>query len=375
MLDHWLIPINTDKIQGFDALNPEDFGKKITIYEASKVKNTEGVVPSLKETHIALIGIGAEDANAIRHVLYSLSFPFDNLNVVDLGNIRKQETSFIIPLLNELLQGNIVPILLGYSEIFTLAQYQAYHGKKGAITVALADEKIRFTPHIKADSYFLHQILEDSHLFNCSMIGYQTHFTPPSVLAWFDKRNFEVVRLGKAKSHMEDIEPMIRDADMLSFNIAALKSMEAPAQENASPSGFFSEEACQIARYAGMSDKLTSLGIYGFRHDLDINNQTAHVISQMIWYFLDGFYNRKHEFPITKVFNQLTQYIVDIKSLDYQITFWQSHKSGRWWMEVPVKIRKKHERHRLVPCSYADYLQACKDDLPDRLINAVQRFK
>ena len=44
-------------------------------------------------------------------------------------------------------------------------------------------------------------------------------------------------------------------------------------------------------------------------------------------------------------------------------------------MEVPIKTRKKHERHRLVPCSYNDYLQACNEDLPDRLINAYRRFK
>jgi hypothetical protein len=28
----------------------------------------------------------------------------------------------------------------------------------------------------------------------------------------------------------------------------------------------------------------------------------------------------------------------------------------------------------LIPCSYNDYLQACKDDLPDRLVLAYQRF-
>ncbi len=382
MLEHWLQPVSTDKILGFDALDEEQLGRKITIYNPKKSSkkdsdntNTEGGIFDLKNTQIAIIGIGSEDADAVRTALYALSSPFNGLNIVDLGNVRKQETSFIIPLITELLQGGIVPILIGYSEVFTLAQYQAYQSKKGSVSVVLIDEKVRFTPKVKADSYFLHQILEDSHLFNCSIIGYQTHFTTPSVLDYFERRNFELARLGKVKNAMEDIEPVVRDADFISFNIAALKSLEAPGQLDASPSGLFSEEACQLARYAGMSDKLTSFGIYGFNKKMDKNEQTAHVVAQMIWYFIDGFNNRKQDFPITKAFNQLTQYIVDIKEFDYQVTFWRSNKSGRWWMEIPLKTRKKHERHRLVPCSYNDYLQACKEDLPDRLLNAYRRFK
>jgi formiminoglutamase len=380
MLEHWLQPVLPHKIKGFDSLSKEQLGHQITFF-SSKPTGTVQKIPlgesgmSLKNTHIALIGIGSEDADAVRSVLYALSFPFSGLNIVDLGNTRKEETSFIIPLIAELLQGGIVPILLGHSEIFTLAQYQAYQSKKGTVNLAMIDEKIRFTPQIKTDSFFLHQILEDAQLFNCSIIGYQTHFTPPSVSEYFDTHNFDLVRLGKSKSMMEDIEPVVRDADLVSFNIAALKSLEAPGQLNPTPSGFFSEEACQIARYAGMSDKLTSFGIYGFHKKLDKNDQTAHVIAQMIWYFIDGFKNRKQDFPISKAFNQLTQYVVHIKEFDFQATFWRSNKSGRWWMEVPLKTRKKHERHRLIPCSYNDYLQACNEDLPDRLLNAYRRFK
>jgi formiminoglutamase len=379
MLDHWLQPINLSKIDHFEALDEECLGRKITLHTVPPLRDEaegiKGAFPNLEKTQIALIGIGNEDSDAVRAQLYALSFPFKKLNIADLGNVRKQETSFITPLLAELIQGNILPIIIGHSEIFTLSQYQAYQNRKAPVSVGIVDEKIRFTPKVKADSFFLHQILEDKHLFNCSIMGYQTHFAAPSVLDWFDKKSFELVRVGKVKNALEDIEPVVRDADMLSFSLSALKNIEAPGQVDGTPSGFFSEEACQIMRYAGMSDKTTSLGIYGFQKKIDKTPQTARVIAQMIWYFLDGFYNRKGDFPIQKAFNHLTQYIVDIKSVDYQVTFWKSNKSGRWWMEVPIKTRKKHERHRLVPCSYNDYLQACNEDLPDRLINAYRRFK
>lgn len=372
MLEHWLQPIQPAQIQGFDALTDEQIGRKIHFFQTSAEGEEDSI---LKKAQIALVGIGADDANAVRAAFYTLSNTFDKINIVDLGNVRKQETSFIIPLLSELLQADILPIIIGHSDIFTLAQYQAYQSKKNSVSVAIIDEKIRFTPKIQSDSYALHQILENEHLFNCSIIGYQTHFTTPSVLEYFEQRNFELIRLGRTKNNMEEIEPVIRDADMVSFNLGVLKAAEAPAQLIPSPSGLFSEDVCQLARYAGMSDKLTSLSIIGFQEHLDTHHQTAQIVAQMIWYFIDGFKNRKQDFPISKAFNQLTQYIVHIREFDYNVTFWKSNKSGRWWMEIPLKSRKKHDRHRLVPCSYNDYQKACNGELPDRLVYAYQRFK
>jgi hypothetical protein len=39
-----------------------------------------------------------------------------------------------------------------------------------------------------------------------------------------------------------------------------------------------------------------------------------------------------------------------------------------------VKTKKKHHRHRLIPCSYNDYLLASKGELPDRISAAFGRF-
>ena len=83
MLEHWLQPVSTDKILGFDALDEEQLGRKITIYNSNKSPksdadnaNTEGGIFDLKNTQIAIIGIGAEDADAVRAVLYALTEPF-----------------------------------------------------------------------------------------------------------------------------------------------------------------------------------------------------------------------------------------------------------------------------------------------------------
>ena len=180
--------------------------------------------------------------------------------------------------------------------------------------------------------------------------------------------------LGKAKSNPEESEPAIRDADMVSIHLSALKFSDAPAQNSISPSGFTIEESCQLARYAGMSDKLTSFGIFGFQSQVDGMALTAESAALLLWYFLEGFYNRKADYPISAAFNQLTQYLVDVKTMQQRISFWRSNKSGRWWMEMPVKSKKKLERHRLVSCSYNDYLSACNDDISERLMNAYRKF-
>jgi formiminoglutamase len=368
MLEHWLEPIAKQELKNLSSISPIALGNRIRIHEES------AGIPDLRTAQIVLIGIGSQDMNAVRQALYALAFPFTSLDIVDLGNVRKQEVAFMVPLLNELLQGGILPVLIGFSEIFTLAQFQAYRFQKKLINLVVIDEKIRLNLHPNLPTEVLDSILPDDMLYNCSVIGYQTHFAEPAVLEVFESRHFEILRLGKAKTQLEESEPIIRDADIVSLNVAALKQLEMPAQIEASPNGFFSEEACQLARYAGMSDKLSSFGVFGFHESLDRDKQSAQTVAQIIWYFLEGVANRKNDIPSGDLAAQMTRYVVDIKEFDYRIAFWRSNKSGRWWMEIPMKLRKKFERHRLISCSHADYLAACNDTIPERLLNAFHRF-
>ncbi|MCB0578557.1 MAG: arginase family protein [Phaeodactylibacter sp.] len=363
MFQNWLQPLGDIE----EPLESFQFGRQVQRYA--------GELPNLRETRVAIIGIGEQDANAIRRELYRMSFPFRGLEVADLGNVRNTEISFIIPLIRELLDGQVFPLILGNSARQALAQYKAFQSLQQLISLAIVDERIPYSADSKnKEQYFLREVLDSKHsrLFHLSFIGCQAHFVAPETFEYLDKRYFDYVRLGKARAEPAELEPLIRDCDLLSFNLSALKQSEAPGQENPTPSGFTSEEACQVARYAGMSDKLKALGIYGFRQELDHHRQTANAAAQMAWYFLDGFYHRKGDFPAST--EGMAEYIVDFKKLDYQLTFWRSDRSGRWWMQVPVKTRSKYQRHRLVPCSYNDYMLACKDELPDRLLNALRRF-
>ncbi len=366
MINNWFLPVNTKALKNYNKLKSHQFGKKIILHKETYL--------DLSECNIALIGIGQINSNAIREVLYNTSFPFKHLNIVDLGNARKEEPTFLIPILKELMNSNILPVILGASNEYCLSQYHAYKHKKLMINAVLLDEKIDYNNPRNKTQTFLNKIIDsrNSHLFNLSMLGHQAHFTSPDASKIFEKNNFETIRLGKLRSKIETSEPIIRDADMMSININAIRSSECPGVKSPTPSGLFTEEACQIARYAGMSEKLTSVGFYGYHSDLDQNQQSAHVIAQLLWYFIDGFYSRKNDYP--KSMDGLVEYVVDTKKTEYSLTFWKSEKTGRWWMQVPLKTKKKLLRHQLIPCSYQDYQMACREELPVRLINAFRRF-
>ncbi|HZX62395.1 MAG TPA: hypothetical protein VFE66_04200, partial [Bacteroidales bacterium] len=102
---------------------------------------------------------------------------------------------------------------------------------------------------------------------------------------------------------------------------------------------------------------------------------TAQLVAQMIWYFVEGFYNRPNDFPF-KNDEDYIRYRVAITDHKEELTFFKSKKTDRWWMEIPLKSeqRIKYQRHYLVPCSYQDYQTACTNDIPDRWWMVYQKL-
>lgn len=367
MLESWLKPLDKDFLPAGDFASHQ-VGRTIARFT--------GKTPDLRSIRVALIGLEPEAANEVRKQLYVLADAFGDFEIMDLGNIRKVQDDFIAPLVQDLMEGNIVPVLLGQNTQSGTSQFFAHKAFQSSVSMLVVDEKIRYdATNPKNKSTFLNPIFANKRtgLFHCSFLGFQRHFTDPEILNYLETRKFDYLRLGETRGDLTSMEPIIRDADFLSFHMGALSGQVAPGQEDLSPNGFSGEEACQIARYAGYSDKLGSLGIYGFNPALDHRDQTAIQIAQMVWYFIDGVKNRKMDFPAS-VYG-LTEYIVDFKDLDTTLSFWKSIQTGRWWLQVPLKTRKNEQRHRLIPCSFSDYQLALKEELPERLMNAFRRFE
>jgi formiminoglutamase len=365
MLQNWLKPLSAASVSLIASLKADQLGAKLQLHQAD--------VPNLRKVRVAFLGVEPKEADAVRAALYPLTALFPAGTVADLGNLRKPDAGLLIPVLYELLSGRIIPIVLSTRHELARAQFLAYQETKALVNLAVIDSRPRFDLTKEGTDVYT-PLFQPRHplLFHAGVVGLQAHFTAPAVLDWLSQQNFDVLRLGKSRMNLEETEPFLRDADLLAFHLSALKQSEAPGAMGTSPSGYTVEEACQLCRYAGMSDKLTSLGLYGFRPEADRDQQTAQVIAQLIWYFLDGVFQRKNDYPASK--DGLTEYIVEFRQYNYQLTFWKSTRSGRWWIQVPTTTKRKHQRHHLIPCSYQDYQAACREDLPERLLEAFKRF-
>lgn len=367
MLDNWLRPVATSLLSDLDPL-ASCVGNHIQVYTSE--------LPTLRRGSVALIGIHEEEANAVRRQLYPLSIPFRKLRIADLGNVRREEASFLAPVLQELLESRVLPILIGRDPHFIQAQFLAHLAVQSPVCLSVVDGRAGWAPrpHPSIPEDYLSAVVQHpaAELLHLSLLGVQSHFVPASLFQLLDDRLFDCMRLGQIRTDLTEAEPLLRDADSVGIHLGSLRQSDAPGVRHPAPGGLLLEEACQIARYAGMSDKLGSIGLYGFCREFDQRDQTAQALAQMIWYFLEGVFQRKNDFPASA--DGLTAYLVDIKPADLQVTFWKSNKSGRWWIQIGEEKRRRYKRHRLAPCSYKDYLSACNGEIPERLMRALKRL-
>lgn len=387
----WCVPINTYKMDlsiyfqpsqsaifSKEVADPFSFGENIEI-------NDGKYFPSLDVVDIAFFGVfesrnsmvemDAKGFEVVRKHLYSL-FPNNyTLKVADLGNVLPgesvEDTYFAVSeIVKQCVKQNVIPIIVGGSQDLTYANYKAYEDLEQIVNLTSIDPKFDLGEAEDAltDKTYLTKIIlhQPNYLFNYCNIGHQSYFVKQESEDLMKNMFFDLCRLGEAQNNIQLVEPMLRFTDVLSVDLSAIRASEYGASELPIPNGFYGEEMCQMMRYAGMSDKLTSLGLYAYNPIYDQKETSAQLIAQMLWCFVDGYYNRTRDFPVGDK-KDYQKFIVPIKDAEYQLNFYKSDKSDRWWLEVPFPSKRisKYERHQLVPCSYEHYQIACKDEMPD----------
>ena len=330
-----------------------------------------------RRSPVGLIGLNSKVANMVRSHLYRSAWDFDQLPLVDLGNLRKKTTEFAIPLLRELHASGITPILIGGSHKYFTSQYLAFNELNRQVSLLNIDSRVELSIQEQEGGRILDAAVhrKGRKAFHLTHVGSQQHLVDPAIWPFLDANSYEVIRLGIAQADVADLEPQIRDADIVGINVRALHHYDAPARKRIQPSGFVLQEACQLAYYAGNSDKLNSFGVYG----LDVQHAspqeqelTAASYAQMIWYFLQGFSRRAGDFPVAS--GEMIEYVVEMDDTT-KLTFLRSQITNRWWCEIPVAYFQGSARHRLIACSYQDYLTTSSEQiLPDRLVAAFRRY-
>lgn len=372
MLQDLVLPVADETRLWAASLPPYAWGRNLRFYGREKL--------DAQATPLALMGLcgpdnGPSALDTIRPQLFALSNPSRNLSVLDLGNLPGGAFG-VSEAVEELLQLGILPVVVGGPAELAAAQAEVYSRRKQSVNVVSVDNRLDFSlEQLESGgsaSGYLNALLAPPNpwLFHFANIGYQTYFVDPAVLDWFERKGYDHHRLGRVREHIEETEPVVRDADLLLFHFAALRATEMPDCSGTSPSGFFVEEACRIVRYAAMSDKLGSVGFYGLPENPAPMATLA--AAQLIWYFVEGFSRRQQDYPFDP--KAFTSFLVDIKSEDLHLHFWKSTRSDRWWVELPKAGGKKQAHRPMVPCSYNDYVQACSGELTIRLARAFSRF-
>ena len=369
-----------------DITSPSSFYKNIHVFTEK--------IPDYRGAHIAIFGVKEERGtmanggtasapDEIRKKLYNLKKGTGANQIVDLGNLNVghdlEETYVrISEVCRMLLESNVLPVLLGGSHDLDYGQYTAYETMDKLISLLNVDAFLDLDEKKEsgASQHHIHKILlhEPNFLFSYTHLAYQSYLIDPLSISILEKLYFEAFRIGEMRTNMQEIEPTIRNADMVSFDITSIRASDAPGNNRAQPFGLSGEEACQICWYAGLNEKLSSIGFYEYNPDHDdIHKKTASVVATMIWYFIEGYYHRKNEQNFRS--NDYLKYSVAMPVEPEVITFYKSKFSEKWWIEVPYPHGlERYARNSIVPCSYTDYQTAIKGEVPERFISTIAKL-
>ncbi len=382
---NFLSPVSEIVLAHNELLSLQALGRKIRIH------SSQNGIPELEGVDVAILGvlenrndvnyIGEEfQLNEIRKSFYSL-FPGSwNSVIADLGDINKgesvEDTYFALKTtIAILIKKNIIPIIIGGTQDLTYPNYRAYDTIMPMVNIVNVDCKFNLgdsAKPIKNDSFVGKIILDKPYnLFNYATIGYQTYFNSQEEKDLMDSLYFESYRLGAVSKDITIAEPVMRDANIVSVDLSSVKASEVSLNQKYSPNGLDGKEICAIARYAGISNKVSSFGIYEYKPSKD-DEITSMLVSQILWYFIEGVNFRVKDDD----FSDDRSYQKFITLIDSQeLVFYKSNKTGRWWIEIPflTEINTKLKRHTLLPCMHQDYLDACNNKVPDRWYKAFQK--
>ena len=376
----FLKPVDNEILDYISGLTSQQLGSKIVLH-------TKYQFPDLNKIKIAVIGvlenrgdksaISCVDLVPIRKELYGL-FPGNwDASIADLGDIlagnSSDDTYFALKkVVASLIKKKIIPIVIGGSQDLTYALYRAYDNLEQMVNLVSIDNKFDFgkeSEEVSTSSYLTKIIIDEpNNLFNYCNIGYQTYYNSQEEIDLIEKLFFDAYRLGEISNNISLSEPVFRDADLVSIDLNSIKSSDSGNFISFTPNGFNGKEICSLSRYAGISDKVSLLGIFNHNNSA----QESVIMAQIIWYFIEGFHYRSYEYPYGSRENYI-KYIVPLE--EEELVFYKSDKTDRWWIEIPFisNGNNKLKRNTLLPCSYDEYLLACNQELPERWWKAQRK--
>lgn len=377
---HYFDPIDFELFETADWAN-----KKHTLGSLLK-KNQEKLSPEkadliligIKEDRNAIVPGSAQAPDEIRKQLYNLNRIGPRFKILDLGNLKLGQTIndsyFALRDISEfILENRQTLVVLGGSQDLTFGMTKAFEGK--IYNMVTVDPKFDFRKGIKTinSENYLNLIFEkQKNLYSYTSIAYQNYLVDATDVDLYNNYHWDVKRLGQIRYNLTSVEPILRNAHVFSFDMNSVRYQDASGQTMCSPNGLYSEEACQIARYAGSGDELNLAGFFNLIPQYDASGISSALMAQIVWHFLEGFVQRKPEDP-TEDSEDFNQYMVDMANISMTLVFFQSRMSGRWWMEISDFENRKNETY-VIPCDEDDYKNAAHGEIPDRWWKNIRKM-
>ena len=304
--------------------------------------------------------------------------------MVDLGTLyageqREDTYAALKEILVELFKFKLVPLVIGGSQDITYAMYRAYDLPDQTVNIAAVDSRFDLGRQTEMPlnefNYLSHIILKKPYrLFNFASLGYQTCFIHQDEKALMEKMHFDLIRLGSLRAGDGLVRAIFKRQRLVSMDLSSVRASGGIELAHPGPNGFSEDEICSLSRYAGISDKVSSFGLFGMACSEEGNRITPMLAAQVLWYFMEGYAARTGEHPASKI-RSFSRFAVLMNDGEQELVFYKSPVSGRWWMEVPVQARPdgRSAMEVLVPCTQEDYDRACSDEIPERWWGAYRK--
>lgn len=339
---------------------------------------------NISKVNVAIIGIpfdsskvetySPESPNKIRAEIYQLSKFDTKLKIADFGNLKPassikgnyQALRDIIDYFNE---SEIVTIIIGGSQDLSIGVCEAFKGNNffSFSTVdAFLDIK-KGKELFDSNNYLSRLFISKPGFFQFNLIGFQSHFVTSESINKIQNTGTHI-RLGSLRDNIGIAEPVLRNTDFLSFDINSIKHTDAPGKYKISPNGLRSEEACQLAKYAGLSNRLKVFGLFDVLSNKDENDLTVKLAAQIIWYFLEGIVNRDNDNPDSN--ENCVMFQVEVEGIDRPIVFYRNTKTNQWWIEIETDEKAKFH----FACSENEYVVASNNEIPGLWLNYIQKI-
>ena len=217
MIESWLRPLSAAFIENLN-LSPNCIHDGLAI-------NTDNDFSDLGEYKVVLVGVEEEAANKIRSAFYRLSDHFKDLAIFDLGNLRKNDEQFLTGLLQELLEGGLIPVLFGTQPTYLCSQFYASKTSQNTVNGVNISEDVAYG--LDNGDLLLNKLLrKDSGLFHLSQLAFQRHYVDLAVLKHLSKLHVNLLSLGAvgfAVSHFSSCRQQLK------VNFRALTTEQNPS--------------------------------------------------------------------------------------------------------------------------------------------------